>query len=113
MVLKQFFAQGVTINSQPLGGFGLVVVGVLHDPFKERLFNDGHQHVIHSVRLTAIQITQISFQVQPNTIGYGQVCIFHQPSCLAAWNFQVLAHISSMVLDALQLNSVAALAAWA
>ena len=46
VVLGEFFAQGVAVQAQPLGGARLVVLGVLHHHFQQRLFHGTHHHVM-------------------------------------------------------------------
>ena len=62
LVLQQLFAQRVAVQPQPLGGAALVVVGAAHDHFQQGRFHAFDQHVIHVVRLHAMQVLEIGFQ---------------------------------------------------
>ena len=68
LVLKQLLAQRVAVEPQPLGGTGLVVVGVLHDNFKQWPLHHAHQHVVHAVWLGTLQVPEINLQAAAHTV---------------------------------------------
>ena len=61
-MLNQFFAQGIAIQSEPLGGSRLVLVGLYHHGLKQGFFDNANHHVVQAVGFTACQIGKVRFK---------------------------------------------------
>lgn len=46
LVLLEFFAQRTTVDTKATGGFGLVVVVMIHDREQQGFFDFAHNHLI-------------------------------------------------------------------
>ena len=62
LVFDEFLAQRVAVQAQPLGGLGLVVVGLGHHHFEQRLFDHLDQHLVHAIGFGAAQVPEVAFQ---------------------------------------------------
>src|ERR1035437_2064892 len=75
-VFKQLLAQRVAVQTQPLGGVGLVVLSALHDHFKQGFLHYSDHHVVDAFSLGSAQILEESFKAA--AYAFLDLCFAHR-----------------------------------
>src|SRR6185369_9925175 len=61
-VFQQLLAQRIAVQPQPFGRLGLILLGLRHHDFEQRLFHHLDQHFVHAVGFGAAQVPEVTLQ---------------------------------------------------